>query len=102
MFAHLTLLPKDADNYELRVWHDTPDDPLGPIDAATGQPIKRYAADCVVSVKDGVATVSSVMEAPIGCWWAVRRALAAKGIKLAAGERWDEEGKKRPVTVPIT
>ncbi len=97
MFAHLTLLPKDADNYEVRVWED----PLGPIDPATGQPIKPYTADCVVSVKDGVAWVSSIMTAPKGSWWALRRALKAKGIKLATGERWDEHGNKRGVGVPV-
>lgn len=101
MFAHLTLLPKDADNYEVRVWDDTPADPLGPIDPATGQPIKRYVEHCVVSVKDGVATVTSILKVPPGAWWALRRALKAKGIKLGAGERWDEHGNKRPVVIPV-
>lgn len=93
---HLTPIPKDGDSYEVRVFTDTKEDPLGPIDPATGQPWKNWAAGCIIHVKDGVATVTLIKDVPPGSFHAVRKAIKEQlGVtELAvAGERW--KGRKK-------
>lgn len=71
------------------------EEPVGTLDPATGQPWKKYAGACVVSVKDGVADVKAVMAVPEGAFWPFRRALRrVLGVVRMIGERWKGGEKK--------
>lgn len=97
-FVHLKPIPKDGDSYEVRVFLDTPEDPLGPIDEETGQPWKQWAAGCNVRVKDGVATITLIRDVPPGGFQAVRRALREQlGVTEVQGERWKKRVKREVV-----
>jgi hypothetical protein len=97
MKAHLELLPAQSQNYVIRFFEE----PCDQIDPETGQPWKPYCAACFLHVVDGVGEIKGLVVLPKGALGALRALAVPAGLTEVYWERWEPDGRKRRVRVPL-
>lgn len=97
--SHLTLLPRDAQNYLVRVFANPP----GELEEETGQPWKPYFATVVISVRDRVGEVMGVIGLPKFALPMLRAIGRSLGLFALWWQSWDERTrtKLKPVFLEL-
>lgn len=101
---HLQKLPRDADNWVVRVFEE----PIGPLDPETGQPWKAYAGVGILTVLDSKpeeAEVQALVSVPWKSFFLLRNKIArVLNLKSIFGYRWHDKAEppfKERIELPI-